>query len=149
MEVVTFVDLASFEFLAEDFFGELVWAEQGEIAAKWEQEDSVNAGGFHEAEFLRRGREQLEAGVGAQNPNGVWVEGDSDRFRVPLPGTLNDVAEDGLMGAMDAVEIADTDDGGAEAGGYLVEVAKEEHAVRMRVARNESRAPGESLKKDF
>ena len=62
----------------------------------------------------------------------MGVEGDGDGLGFLLLRALDDVAKDGLMGAVDAVEVADTDDGGTEVGGDFFEVAEEAHRARFR-----------------
>jgi hypothetical protein len=44
-----------------------------------------------------------------------------------LPGAFGDVAEHGLVSAMDAVEVADADDGRPEAGWNVFEFVEDLH----------------------
>ncbi len=63
-------------------------------------------------------------------------EGDRHRFRILLPGTLGDVSENGLMGAVDAVEITDTDDRGTEGGWDVIEFVEDLHEDQKLTAEN-------------
>jgi hypothetical protein len=55
------------------------------------------------------------------------LEGDSNRSRVTLLRTLSDIAQHGLVCAMDTVEISHTDDGRSEIGRDVFEFVKNPH----------------------
>ena len=55
---------------------------------------------------------RAEAGFGVEDVSGVGIEGDGYGFCVEGAGAVEDRGDDGAVAAVDAVEVADGDDGG-------------------------------------
>ena len=66
------------EGLLEDFGGEGAGGGAGELGGEWEDEDGVDAGGGEELDFAVQGGDEGLGGFGAEDADGVRVEGDSD-----------------------------------------------------------------------
>ena len=77
----------------------------------------------------QRGDEGV-GGVGAENADGVGVEGDGEGVEGEGVGSVAGVylVDDPAMAAVDAVEVADAGNGGAEVGRDFGEGAKDLHA---------------------
>jgi len=73
------------------------------------------------------GVRSLRPESGPKNTNGMRFERDGHRLGVLLPGAFGDVAQDGLVGAVDAVEVSDADDRGAEVSGDVFEFVEDLH----------------------
>ncbi len=109
-----------------------VWRESS--VGEGKDEDGVDAGGFEEFELLRmRGVMSGQAGVGAEDSRGMGIEGDGDGGLVEFAGAGDDLGDDPLVAAMDAVEVADGGDGGAEVGGEIGELAIDAHQAISKV----------------
>lgn len=77
-EVFAFVELGDVEGLLEDFGGEGAGGGAGELGGEGEDEDGVDAGGGEELDFAVQGGDKGLGGFGAEDADGVGVEGDSD-----------------------------------------------------------------------
>ena len=98
-----------------------------EFGGEGQDEQGVDAGGGEELEFFGEWGDERLARLGAEDPRGMRVEGDGDGPGAEGAGAGDDLGDDPLVAAMDAVEVADGGDGGAEAGRDLREVAIDLH----------------------
>ena len=62
----------------------------------------------------------------------VRIKGDDDRAGPPQAGLADDPLQDLLMGQVDAVEVADGDDGGSKFRCYVPDAFKNLHEKRNR-----------------
>ncbi len=65
--------------------------------------------------------------VGAQNADGMGVKGDGERAQAEEASAGDDLIDDPGVAAMDAVEVADGGDDGAEVGGESGEIREDVH----------------------
>ena len=65
-EVVTLVHFARVQFLFQNPFRKLMGRHHRQISAKRKQQDGIEAGGFEQAEFFGKRRDQLQSGIGPQ-----------------------------------------------------------------------------------
>ena len=79
-EVVAFMHFARMQFFLQDALGELARRHQRKIAAKGKQQYRIDPCAFEQAEFFRRGSEQLQSGVGPQNASGMRLKGTATAF---------------------------------------------------------------------
>ena len=86
------------------------------IVGEGQDEDEVEASGGEKVELFGDGGDEGEAGIGAKDVGGVGVEGDSDGTGVQGFRAVEDGGDDHAVAAVDAVEVANGDDGGAGEG---------------------------------
>ena len=121
------MDLDRAERVAKDLLRELAGGEGAEILGKGEDEGEVNAGFGEELKFARERGDEWGAGgafASVEHVGGVGVEGDYDGAGVQDLGPGSDLRDDGLVADVDAVKVADRDNGGlvgAGQGGELGE----------------------------
>ena len=130
-EVGAFDDLAGVERSGEGVAGEVARTDLGERGREGEDDGCVNAGGGEEFEALGHGREQAEAGVRAEDAQGVGVEGEGDGGQAERAGAGDERGEHELVAAVDAVKVADGGDdaAGAEGGGCIGEGVEDLHGA--------------------
>ena len=128
-EVFALVDFDDVGGVTEDVRGELASGEMREGEIEGENEGSVNAGGGEETEFLFERSDESEIGLLAEDAGGVRVKGDGEGGYAERFSASDDLGDDPLMAAVDAVEVPDGGDGGAEAGRELGETAVDLHAI--------------------
>lgn len=114
VEVIAFMDFAGMEVFLENVMGELVRRHQREIASKGEKQDSIDCRGLQKPKLFWKRRQQLEDVIGAQDPCGVRFERDGHGPGTSGAGSADDVSDDSLVRTVNAIEIADCDDGRTE-----------------------------------
>ena len=131
-EGFAFVDFYGVECVGQDRLGEVVGGPEAEVGVEGKDEDEVEAGGGEEGQLFGEWGDEGKAWAVVKDVGGVGVEGDgggADRFPgcgAEFFGAGDDRGDDGAVAAVDAVEVADGDDGGAgegfefsEGAGYL------------------------------
>ena len=98
-----------------------------EFFGEWQDEDGVEAGRGEQIEFFGERGDEGKGGFGAQDAGGMGFEGDGDGFCAESAGTGDDLFDDRKVTAMDAIEVADGGDGGAEVRPGFGEMAKYLH----------------------
>ncbi len=132
-EVFAFVNFDGVEGVAEVVGGEGAGRLGGEIGREWDDKGGVEAGGGEELELLREWGDEADGDFGAEDADGVGVEGDGDGLYVlsgrdaEFAGAGDDVVDDEAVAAVHAVEVADGEDGGGGVGGEVVEGAEDFH----------------------
>jgi len=119
VEVAAFMQAANAKNIYEYPADKLLRGQDGERCVKGQDDDSVNAGGGEQLHSAGHGREQFGRAGGAKKPLRVGIEGDGYGADSEGPGFGHHRGEDFLVAEVDAVEVADGGDGGAETGGNL------------------------------
>src|SRR5947209_5403094 len=109
MEVEAFVNFDSFQSIAQNDLREILRAHQRQIAREGKQQNGVNSCLFQKPEFFSSGREQLQAGIRAQNSHRMRFETHSNRLGRPLARAENNLVEHPAVRAMYSVKVADAD----------------------------------------
>ena len=130
-EVAALVEGEDAEAALEDLLDEVEGGEVGERGVEGQDEGGVDAGGGEEAEALGDEGEQAGSLGRAEESLGVGIEGDGDGAGVAVARVGQRCGEQMLVAAVDAVEVADDGDGGAEVGGQLGERAVDLHPASL------------------
>src|SRR5579862_5985917 len=77
MKIEAFVYLLRLQSFFQDVMSKSSRGHERQIAREREQQNSIQASGFQQAQFLRRRREQLQSGVGPQDSHGMRLESQS------------------------------------------------------------------------
>ena len=96
--------------VAREGFGALL----GEFRGEGNDHSGVDAGGGEQIEtFGERGRDEAWARAGTQQMRGMRLEGDGDGAGVKRACAFNDPRQQKTMAKVNAVVVADAEDGGA------------------------------------
>ena len=106
---------------------ELACAQVRERAIEREHERRVDAGVRQQTELLLHAHQAVGADLGAQERQRVAVERHRDAARTGGRSIHPRAVDDRAMPRVHAVELADRDDGGAEARGHLTRIAEDDH----------------------
>ena len=113
--------------VAKDLTGEGFGGEAAEFWREGKHQRGVEPGGRELLELgSERGDEDVR-GFGTQHAHGVWIEGEGEGLEAQLARACVDLVDDPAMAAVDAVEVADGGDDGAEIGGEFVGGAEDLH----------------------
>jgi hypothetical protein len=129
VEVGALVDLEDVQAADEDVGGELARRHEREVAVEGEDENGVETELLQQAQLDGQGRDEALGGVGPKDADRMRVEGDDQRACAEFMRATNVLAQDVLVCAVYAVEVADGNDSGAEVAGKVVEMAEDEHEL--------------------
>jgi hypothetical protein len=97
---------------------------QGKIAREGKQESRIETSCGEEADLFGSRCNELQSGVGAKNTGRMRFESNSHGLATLSLGAVHDVRQDPAVGAVNAVEVADTDQSRSKAGGNVLEFMK-------------------------
>ncbi len=120
-EVGAFVEAADAKGIDENGADEVVRGEAGQGGIERKHESRLDSGGGEQTQALANRREQQRCVVRAQVVIRVGVEGESHGATAESARLSEGRGKNLLMAAVDAVEVADGDNGRAEAGRHLGE----------------------------
>ncbi len=97
------------------------------IARERKQQNSIQASGLQQAQFLRSRREQLQSGVGPQDSHRMRLESQRQRLEALLPRPRHNLGEHSRVRAMHAVKVSDAQYRRPESGGHFFEFMENLH----------------------
>src|SRR5207249_5946111 len=127
------VERTGSEAVLENFAGELVRRHEVNVIFFFKQKTAYEIGTFQQTQFLQSWREQLQPGVGAKNAHGMRLECYCYRFGMLLLCAPDHFVDDVNVGAVHAVEVSDTQHGGAEVSRNVFEFAKDLYGPTLHV----------------
>jgi hypothetical protein len=140
MKVVAFVNFPRLQSLLQNIVRKMMRRHERKIAREGKQQDGIDPGFAQKAKFFGQGTDQLEIGIGPQNPDGMRLERDRNRAAGLGFRPFHDVRQNSAMGAMHAVKVADADYAGSEASWDLFEFVKNMHCFVTAICRKHSLA---------
>jgi hypothetical protein len=123
-EVTAFVKAEQAEGVVEDGADKFAGREAGQRRIEGQYEHGVDAGEREQAKAFVERREQSRGLGGPEELFWMWLEGDGDGASSKGAGIGSGGREDLPVAEVDSVEVADGGDGGAKAGGDLLDGMK-------------------------
>ena len=125
-EGFSFVHFDGVETIAQDGFSKLRGAPETKLVER-EDDDEVNAGLSEECELLCERRDERKMAVRKKDVCGMRVEGDGDGAGASLACAGDNFGDDGLVAAVDPVEVADGDDRWGRI--YIIQSVSDDHGL--------------------
>src|SRR5581483_910930 len=111
MKVVAFVNFDRVQPVLEDLASKLFRRHERQVATERQKQNRVHSGSFQQAQLLGSWCEQLESTIGAQNSDRVRLKRHGNRSRISLARPGDNFPKHMSVSTVDAVKVADTDDG--------------------------------------
>jgi hypothetical protein len=122
------VHLEGTETLKQDMAGESFGALLRELGGEGENHGGVDAGGCEEIESLGEGGgDEARSGAGTKEMAGVRLEGDGDGTGLKCAGALDYARQQEAVAEMQAVVVADAEDGAVEVRGKFGGIVEDLH----------------------